>query len=279
MLYRYSLLLLAILCTCGPAPLVGQRTDDDPKITLNTRENGDLIEIIAANEEYIPCSVIVTFELENMAVVESREDTLTLAPRREVLLYTLRQIDPKKGYGYGYNYQFAHGDTRQLPYDTGYVYELPFAAGESYRVAQGYNGRFSHAGEAALDFSLPEGTAVHAARSGTVVRIVDWYAQHCNEPRCADFNNVIEILHDDGTYADYVHLRQHGSAVEVGQRVAVGDLIGYSGDTGYASGPHLHFGVYRQGWAKRTHVPTVFRVAGAAGPVGLVEGEVARRPD
>lgn len=277
-MYHY-LLLFALLCTCGPATLLAQRTDEDPKISLSNREKNDLIEIVAANEEYVPCSVIVTFELENMVVMESRADTLVLAPRSDTVLYTLKQINPKKGYGYGYTYQFAHGDYRKLAYDTNYVYELPFAAGTSYRVAQGYNGRFSHAGEAALDFSLPEGTPVHVARSGTVVRVVDKYHQHCDEPRCADFNNTIEILHDDGTYADYVHLRQRGTTVTVGQQVATGNLIGYSGDTGYASGPHLHFGVYRQGWAKREHLPTVFRVAGSAEPVSLLEGDIAGRPE
>jgi murein DD-endopeptidase MepM/ murein hydrolase activator NlpD len=53
------------------------------------------------------------------------------------------------------------------------------------------------------------------------------------------------VLHDDGTLTEYVHLMQGGSAVRVGEKVAAGKLIGYSGNTGYSAGPHLHFAVVR----------------------------------
>lgn len=273
-----SILLLAILaCTCVPA--LAQRTDTDPKVTVTKREKGGLVQIIATNEEYVPCSVIVTFNLENMEVVEPNNDTLTVPPRSELLLYELRPVKNSRSYGYGYDYQFAHGDVKMRPYDSSYVYELPFAAGESHRVAQGYGGKFSHAGEAALDFTMAEGTAVHAARGGTVVRVIDKWYQHCPEPRCSDYNNVIEILHEDGTYADYAHLKQSGAVVTVGQQVEKGELIGYSGRTGYSSGPHLHFGVYRQSWERHEHLPTLFKVAGSALPMQLEEGQVVSRPN
>ena len=268
-----------VICTCGPALLLGQSVDDRPQVSLASRQLEDRIEIVATNGEYVPCSVVVNFELANMAVRETGgPDTITLAPRSDTVIYTLVPVKSGQRYGFGYESHYAHGTVRPRPYDTNYVYELPFAAGETYRVDQGYDGQFSHAGESVLDFSMPEGTAIFAARGGTVARVVDRWSEHCPKPECKRYNNVIEIVHDDGTMADYVHLQTNSARVGVGQRVAAGDLIGRSGRTGYTTGPHLHFGVYRQGWERREHLRTRFRVAGAAGPVELVEGQSYLRP-
>ena len=275
-------MLLRLLCyvfTCVPALLCAQQSPKDPQLTLSSRDREGLIEIVADNREYMPCSVVLDFELANMEVVERREDTLVVPPRSQVVVYRLRPGKAAGRYGYGYDVHYAHGDYRKLPYDTNFVYALPFAPGRAYRVDQAYGGTFSHRGEAALDFSMPEGTPVYAARGGTVVQLTDTNDQHCAERRCAQFNNAIEVLHSDGTYADYTHLQKDGAAVVLGQRVEQGQLIGYSGWTGYSSGPHLHFGVYRQGWAKREYLPVTLQTQ--AGPqVGgdLVEGQLVRRP-
>ena len=51
------------------------------------------------------------------------------------------------------------------------------------------------------------------------------------------------IAHDDGSFGNYVHLTYRGAEVAVGDRVQAGQFIGYSGNTGISSGPHLHFDV------------------------------------
>ena len=271
--------LLLVLCTCVPALVLGQLSDGRPQISLDSRQLEDRVEIVATNAEYVPCSVVLDFELANMAVRQTGgPDTIALAPRSDSVIYTLVPVNSGQRYGFGYDAHYAHGTVRPLPYDTNHVYELPFAAGEAYRVDQGYDGRFSHVGEAALDFSMPEGTAVFAARGGTVARVVDRWSEHCARPECKRYNNVIEIVHDDGTMADYVHLQTNSAEVTVGQRVEAGDLIGRSGRTGYTTGPHLHFGVYQQGWERRKHLRTHFRVVGEAEPVELVEGNRYARP-
>jgi murein DD-endopeptidase MepM/ murein hydrolase activator NlpD len=53
----------------------------------------------------------------------------------------------------------------------------------------------------------------------------------------------VRILHDDGSMAVYAHLREGGVWVRQGQRVHAGQTIGLSGNTGYTSGPHLHFAI------------------------------------
>ena len=55
--------------------------------------------------------------------------------------------------------------------------------------------------------------------------------------------NYVKIRHDDGTIGNYVHLQHDGVLVEVGDKVRTGDVIGMSGNTGFTTGPHLHFEV------------------------------------
>jgi murein DD-endopeptidase MepM/ murein hydrolase activator NlpD len=77
-----------------------------------------------------------------------------------------------------------------------------------------------------------------------------------------DKANTVAIVHDDGTVAEYAHLSPGPDSVKPGQRVAAGELLGYSGNTGYSSGPHLHFIVSRptvaDGKVTRVSVPIQF---------------------
>ncbi|EKS00485.1 peptidase, M23 domain protein, partial [Leptospira mayottensis 200901122] len=53
------------------------------------------------------------------------------------------------------------------------------------------------------------------------------------------------ILHKDGSIAEYAHLKHKGISVQIGQIVQTGERIGFSGNTGFSSAPHLHFHVLR----------------------------------
>jgi murein DD-endopeptidase MepM/ murein hydrolase activator NlpD len=80
--------------------------------------------------------------------------------------------------------------------------------------------------------------------------------------RYLDKANTVAIAHDDGTVAEYAHLSSGPAFVTVGQRVQAGDLLGHSGNSGYSSGPHLHFIVSKpavsDGKVARESVPVVF---------------------
>jgi len=97
----------------------------------------------------------------------------------------------------------------------------------------------------AVDFTMPEGTRVLAAREGVVVE-AEWHrTAGADRGALREWGNVVRVRHEDGTIAIYGHLQHAGVAVEVGEGVWEGRGLGYSGSTGYSSAPHLHFGVTR----------------------------------
>lgn len=103
-----------------------------------------------------------------------------------------------------------------------------------------YNGM----GHDGLDIGMPIGTPVQAALTGTVIGTgdTDLYHSPTTGAQCYSFGNWIMLQHANGLDTLYAHLSQID--VSKGQSVTTGTVIGYSGMTGYATGPHLHFGVY-----------------------------------
>jgi murein DD-endopeptidase MepM/ murein hydrolase activator NlpD len=126
-------------------------------------------------------------------------------------------------------------------------YRVPFEPDTEWRVDQGFYGRHSHQhpqSRHALDFAVPVGTPVLAARDGVVMQVQDDYRGNGQDLEgFAHRANFVRILHDDGTMAMYAHLEHYGVGVKPGQRVAAGTLLGLSGNTGFSTGPHLHFAV------------------------------------
>ena len=141
---------------------------------------------------------------------------------------------------------------------------------------QGYGGRFSHNHKAALDFNMPEGTPVYAARGGTIYSYKDDSDEGGILPKYNRKANYIIIKHSDGSYGCYWHLKKDGVAVKKGT-VAKGQLIGYSGSTGFVLRPHLHFAVKRKlNYEKDSFVRTKFKTSNG---IELLEtGETYERP-
>lgn len=102
-----------------------------------------------------------------------------------------------------------------------------------------------------VDFGVPIGTAVKASAGGTVLGTGD------TDLTCkgASFGRWVFIRHDNGLASIYAHLSVI-SATE-GQRVETGSIIGYSGSTGYSTGPHLHLSVYAADAVKVENRPSV----------------------
>lgn len=135
------------------------------------------------------------------------------------------------------------------------------------RIDQGHGGRFSHTdvqNRHALDFAADVGTVVLAARAGVVMQVASGFDRAGLATQYAGRANFIRIVHDDGTMALYAHLATDGAHVRPGQRVQAGQAIGLSGNTGYSTGPHLHFVVQANRGMRLESLPV--RVAGISGP-------------
>lgn len=82
-----------------------------------------------------------------------------------------------------------------------------------------------------IDFAAAPGTPVMAAGDGVVARR-DW---------TGGYGNLVEIRHANGIVTRYGHLQSFAKGLVNGMRVSQGDVIGYVGSTGLATGPHLHY--------------------------------------
>jgi len=98
----------------------------------------------------------------------------------------------------------------------------------------------------AVDFIVPEGTSIFAAADGVVVDVKQDSDKGGSTEEFDEEGNYIEIKHVNNEYSIYEHLKQNGSLVKIGDSVKEGQVIGYSGSTGWLAhlGPHLHFDVH-----------------------------------
>ncbi len=113
------------------------------------------------------------------------------------------------------------------------IVTVVLASGFGIRIHPIYKVRKMHSG---IDFAAPIGTPIYAAADGTVDNI---------EISFTGYGKKVEIDHGFGYRTRYAHM--HGFAVRNGQRVKRGELIGYVGDTGLSTAPHLHYEVFING--------------------------------
>ncbi len=102
---------------------------------------------------------------------------------------------------------------------------------------------YNNMGHDGVDIGVPIGTPVEAALSGTVLATGNTDIKAPNGQMCYSFGKWVMLQHPNGLDTLYAHLSDN-TVVSKGDAVTTGEVIGYSGMTGYATGPHLHFGVY-----------------------------------
>lgn len=186
---------------------------------------------------------------------------LKAGEKRQILDVTQR--DTSKRAQFKSHFSWAMGAYSAIHDDT-YLYALPFKKGTQVAVSQGYNGAVTHKGLGgyATDFSVAEGTPIYAARSGKVVAVKSDSTEGGFSKAFRSKANYIVIEHSDRTLGKYYHLKYDGVLVSVGQNVVEGEKIGYSGNTGYSSGPHLHFSVSKvdeKTYKRSKTIPTRFK--------------------
>ena len=182
----------------------------------------------------------------------------------EQVLVGIGALDRHRGFQYRLSMASAPGAPMAQPI-TDIVLLPPFAADESFPVSQGFQGQRTHTtpdSEFAIDIAMPVGTAVLAAREGTVMDVEeDFNRGGGDRDKFVDKANHVRILHDDGTMALYAHLDLASVGVRPGARVRAGQQIARSGNTGFSTGPHLHFAVQQNVGMKLVSVPFTFRNA------------------
>lgn len=121
---------------------------------------------------------------------------------------------------------------------------IKFLSVSPYPITSRFNQKetFRNSGHSGLDFSMPNLTPLRSIQDGTIHKVVDYGNTNAGK--------TVMIKWNDGKVAIYGHLNKFAD-IKVGQQVKVGDLIGYSGNSGHVVGTnggyHLHFGLKENG--------------------------------
>ncbi len=221
--------------------------DPEPRITM--RQDGSEHNPLYTlhNRYWGPAEVEMRLsEAVNVIAEPELPRRFVLPGQAEETVLGIGALDPRKPFSYKLHYKWAPGRPNPLPVGN-LVMKPPFPAGQAYVVSQGFNGDRTHDGpdsQYAVDIVMPVGTPVLAARDGTVMDVEeDFDAGGTSRDDFVERANRVLILHDDDTMTVYAHIDLASVSVRPGQHVRAGRQIARSGNTGFSSGPHLHFAV------------------------------------
>ncbi len=221
-------------------------------MVLSTKEDSGELTINVLPPSLLEATVTVTGKFANMKGTVPVPFTMDINAakqdlRKPLTIFKAIAKDPKKATSWEWEYFWEPG-VRGGRHNDHVVYCLPYGQLEMHEVNQSYGGSASHwpgsDDEYSVDFIMPVGNVVCAARPGLVVAVRIDSTKSGTSEEFKNWANYVVIKHDDGTYARYVHLSPNGSLVKIGQIVQARQPIALSGNTGWTDGPHLHFEVY-----------------------------------
>lgn len=229
---------------------------------LRIERAGGGYRVWADNQLAGPIEVMLDFKRRgNVRAAPRLPARTTVAALDSGLVAVLSPVDPGRATSFELRMRSLPGMPGADPRDVVY---MPPLRQVRLQVEQGYGGGFSHDDAQnlyAIDFAAAVGTPVLAARGGLVMQVAaDFERAGLSREILGGRANFIRILHGDGSMALYAHLKPDGVRVHVGQRVRAGEQIGLSGNTGYTTGPHLHFAVQVNRGMRLQSVP--FRMRG-----------------
>ncbi len=233
-----------------------------PTITMTERRRDGEVDLVAINTFEVPVEISLQItEAENLSHEPGEKVHHIVGATTDEVVTTIRAIRPGN-WSFAYEAQFTIGDPA-AKHSPPAPYRAPFAVSSQYTISQAYPGELSHqnAGNRyAVDFVMPVGTPVYSARRGKVVDIAThFFANGTDVEKDAPKANLVRIVHDDGSIAVYAHLNWDSIRVRIGQPVEGGEYIADSGNTGFSTGPHLHFDVQLNKGMELVSVPFVFR--------------------
>ncbi len=244
----------------------------DAQVSVTQSFVGDSVELLARNDYYVPIEIFVVITSIRGLEFPNPDQELkwVLPPRSDTQLLQLKFLQNGAAPSLEYTSQYLTGDpdAQHRPTEP---YRVPIAISNNYRVTQAFPYVATHATRDsyfAVDLGLPIGTDIFAARGGIVFDVASKNFQGgLDLLRDAPLANIIKILHDDGTYALYAHLNWNSIRVKLGDQVQRGEYIADSGNTGFSSGPHLHFAVLKNVGMSVESVPIEFMGANSKGVV------------
>lgn len=218
------------------------------------------------NRYYGPAQIELHLtESENVRSDPPLPARFVLPGQTEQALVSFRPVDERQGFRYRLAYKLVPGPpAAELPTDLDFY--PPFPDQDRFPISQGIDDARTHLDDGnryAVDIAMPIGSPVLAARGGKVMEVEDdFHDKGKPDPRYISRANQIRILHDDGTMAVYAHLQANSARVLPGARVEAGQWIANSGNTGYSTGPHLHFAVQMNIGMQLESLPFRFKVPG-----------------
>jgi murein DD-endopeptidase MepM/ murein hydrolase activator NlpD len=239
-----------------------------PCFSVSQRGEQNNLQIQGVNDCHGPVEFEFTLdEAVNMALNRPRTFRAVVPARANQSLVHLWQDNKQQGYSYRFSHASIIGDPK-ANHAPSQPYLLPIPAGQSFPISQAFKGIYTHThpqSEYAVDIPMPEGTRLYAARAGTIMEVAMDFFTGWAELKYGEKANFIRILHDDGTMALYAHLRVESIQYPVGSRVARGQFIAESGNTGWSTGPHLHFAIQKNFGMELRSVPFEFEGTNGGG--------------
>lgn len=243
-----------------------QKGETAPEVTVWHQTDTAGVQFFAKNDYHAPVQIILALDQLSNLETPPRRDAMrwTLDARSEISLLQLGAVDVAAPSTAEYRYIWLHGDP-ETEHQPQRPYRAPYAVSSSHRVSQAFPMAITHASADsyyAVDFEMPIGTDIYAARGGVVFEVASTNFRGGTDPgKDLPAANLVRILHDDGSFAVYAHLNWNTIRVRPGDRVKRGEYIADSGNTGFSTGPHLHFAVLRNRGLRLESVPIVFEGA------------------
>ncbi len=229
-------------------------------MVVEPRSTESGVALVAVNQ----CQCIVEFAVKAQTPAGNKLGRGTVAPQSEQVLLDVAAADGPAEIRYEYGYVVGEPGAQHRPAQP---YRAPFALAQRFQVTQAPPDAVTHVDPSSRNADRHRDARRHGHSRGARGR--------GDQRGCAAFQsglnlqnmdeaNFVQILHDDGTHAIYAHLQLDTVRVKVGQRVARGEYIANSGNTGFSSGPHLHFVVLRNVGLRSESVPVAFAGPGGA---------------
>jgi murein DD-endopeptidase MepM/ murein hydrolase activator NlpD len=242
--------------------------DPEPRVRMRQEGPKENPVYIVFNDFWGPVEIELKLEDAVNVITEPPLPARFVVPgQQEQTLVGIGAEDPRRGFQYRLQMGSVPGPPGDRP-AAEVVLAPPFAAGEQFPVSQGFQGDRTHTtpdSEYAVDIAMPVGTPVLAVRDGTVMDVEeDFNRGGADREKFLDKANHVRILHEDGTMSVYAHLDLASVSVRPGVRVRAGQQIARSGNTGFSSGPHLHFALQRNVGMQLVSLPFKFETADGA---------------